>query len=103
MKLALLLMLLISFVRPVMRSRAYRRHHRHRMLAHARRVIFIQCVDGDTSGIDHRISRHADNLAICSCPMCGNPRRHGYFEPVLTFAERRADADFREQLRELGF
>lgn len=20
--------------------------------------------------------KYADNLAVCSCPMCGNPRRH---------------------------
>ncbi len=34
-------------------------------------------------------ARNANHLAACSCPICGNPRRHGD-EPTLQ--ERRADA-----------
>lgn len=43
--------------------------------------------------------RLADHLAQCSCPMCGNPRRH--FGEV-TRAERRAELSAHEQVREVG-
>ena len=39
-------------------------------------------------------SRFADTPKLCSCYMCGNPRRFGF----LTLDEQRADADFRDQL-----
>ncbi|PWC73436.1 hypothetical protein TSH58_04505 [Azospirillum sp. TSH58] len=59
-------------------KRARRRHDRARMVAKAARLrpwaAFPQ--------------KGADNLASCSCWMCGNPRRH-WLEP--TMQERRAD------------
>lgn len=46
-------------------KRARRRHDRQRMIAKARRIRPWEDVP----------QRAADNLAICSCRMCGNPRR----------------------------
>lgn len=47
-----------------MRDRSERRHHKERMKARARRLL------------PGRSPEHlADNMAKCSCPMCGNPRK----------------------------
>lgn len=35
-------------------------------------------------------AKSAEYLAVCSCWMCGNPRRHGKAAERLTLAERRA-------------
>lgn len=42
---------------------------------------------------DHpKAERYAERLAVCSCWMCGNPRRHRNRLAVkLTMQERRAD------------
>lgn len=43
---------------------------------------------------------NGDNLAVCSCYMCGNPRR---FFGDATMQENRARANGDEQMRENGF
>lgn len=53
--------------------RAWRRHHRGRMIAHARRVVGILGI-GDVLGIDWSVKNH-DHLKVCSCWMCCNPRK----------------------------
>jgi len=58
------------------RKRARRRHDRARMIARARRVRPWSKVP----------QKEADNLAMCSCWMCGNPRR---WQSELTMQERR--------------
>ena len=53
-------------------------------------------------------SRFRDNMKRCSCPGCGNPRRHAGIpkvtqwggKAVLTLGERRAVADTRDQVEE---
>lgn len=62
-------------------KRARRRQDRARMVARARRLY-----------PDHDIPQQvADNLAACSCYMCGNPRR---WHRELTMQEiRRASKD----------
>ncbi|WP_085552125.1 hypothetical protein [Azospirillum agricola] len=63
-------------------KRARRRQDRARMLARAKRYYPGQ-----------RHQRLADNLASCSCWMCGNPRRwHG----EVTMQERRQDVRDRD-------
>jgi hypothetical protein len=47
-------------------KRAIRRHHLRRMKAKARKVYPWCSVP----------QKHANHLAVCSCPGCGNPRRH---------------------------
>ena len=39
--------------------------------------------------------KYADNLAVCSCPMCGNPRKHFHQE---TLQEKRADDEYKEEI-----
>jgi hypothetical protein len=67
-----------------MSTRALRRHHEQRM---KRRVA------GYYGGYAHHDPRHVGRIAharkLCSCWMCGNPRRLG----ELTLQERRAAAD----------
>jgi hypothetical protein len=58
------------------RKRARRRHDRARMVAKAFRV----------RPWDKVPQKAADNLASCSCWMCGNPRR---YENQHTMQERR--------------
>ena len=59
-------------------KRARRRHDRARMVARAMRVYPWAKAP----------QKLADNLAVCSCWMCGNPRRWWY---ELTMQERRQD------------
>ena len=47
-------------------KRALRRMHLRRMKAKARKI-YHWCT---------RTEKYANNLACCSCPECGNPRRH---------------------------
>lgn len=42
-----------------------------------------------------RKARNANHLAVCSCWMCGNPRRH---LGEITMQERRAELRARDQL-----
>ena len=54
-----------------MSKRALRRHHKARMKQRARKVAKIW------GGVPlNHLDKHADHLAMCSCEMCGNPRRH---------------------------
>ena len=61
-------------------KRALRRHHRQRMIQHALRSLLITGLFKDTEDPDGS-SRHRwaafmhNNLAACSCRMCGNPRK----------------------------
>jgi hypothetical protein len=54
-------------------KRERRIRDKQRMKAKARRVsrLWRSYYDGDSS----RAMKHADYLAVCSCSMCGNPRR----------------------------
>jgi len=54
-----------------MRGRAIRRFHKERM---KRKAAWVGRVMWDWQDIP--AGKYADNLAICSCEMCGNPRRH---------------------------
>lgn len=65
-----------------MRSRAYRRHHKQRIKAKAKRVFEINL--GPNIAFVHDCGKYrsqlarwiktADYLAVCSCDQCGNPR-----------------------------
>ena len=47
--------------------------------------------------------RRADNFQVCSCHACGNPRRNftSCTEERLTFQERKAWVDMKQQYEEL--
>lgn len=78
----------------MIRGRAYRRW-RHKQLVHKHlsRIVREQSLDLDTA------RKYAAMRAItphpCSCPMCGNPRRH-FGEK--TIQEKRADQMMATQL-----
>lgn len=75
-----------------MRGLAYRRHHRQRMLERAKRK--LRDWGDDPVWIEQSALRWADNLAKCSCYMCGNPRRH--FNE-LTFQEQRSKLNEKDE------
>jgi len=62
----------------------------------------------DERGSLHEMPAHVMGKVLqypcfCSCPMCGNPRRikGGWAGHPLTMQERRADDDYKDQLKEL--
>ena len=85
----------------------YRRHHALRKQQHAYRVVSEMWGVGRTGHSTdedaHRMARKLrDNLAVCSCSMCRNPRRSDWSsgKERLTIQERRVksitlDFDFR--------
>lgn len=66
--------------------RALRRHHRERMLRRALRSYVLSWPDYDEHERRQRALRWFNNLKLCSCYMCGNPRK---YEGALTLQERR--------------
>ena len=58
-------------------KRALRRHHRQRMIAHARHVLYIGMRPSDPE-MQEWARRNYNHLKKCSCWMCGNRRKwHG--------------------------
>lgn len=72
------------------RTRAFRRHH---LLRVKRRV--RSYYGGVHRDDPRRIGQMAHSRPLCSCWMCGNPRR--YFR-MVTLQEVRAELAMREQL-----
>jgi hypothetical protein len=62
----------------VKKNRAWRRHKRAVKVAKAAKVIKSWSDQANCSSLSEDIAyrsvRQADNMAICSCLMCGNPR-----------------------------
>ncbi len=71
-----------------MRDRGIRRAHRERMVRRAYKILKIGGFK-DEINLYLRSLRHADNMKICSCWMCGNPRRWSKGDDKLTIQERR--------------
>lgn len=58
-----------------MRTSKFRRHHRTRIKAKAKRIV------GDVT--PKELGVHCNHrMAICSCHFCGNPRKHFNSEPI---------------------
>ena len=77
-------------------GRAWRRHDRARISRRRRSYVYL-------TDLDTPLGRRALGMAIhtavlCSCWMCGNPRRNPRKE--ITLAEKRADLAFRDGLQE---
>ena len=75
----------------IVKKRALRRHHAGRLKKRAKQV-FKQWDFGkgmSKGELDEAIGRFHNNLAKCSCSMCGNPRKYG----EKTVQERRAEKD----------
>ncbi len=71
-----------------LQPRARRRHERTRQIARALRSCRYQDMPPDER--ERFAVRTHDHLAVCSCWMCGNPRR---YEGELTVQERRRKWD----------
>ena len=54
-------------------NRAERRHQKFRIRENAKRA--LKWLWGDLYNEAHALKR-AEHMANCSCPMCGNPRKH---------------------------
>lgn len=72
-------------------NRAERRLAAKRMKAKAKEKLKAWGYKDD-SLTDRMIGKHADNMAICSCDMCGNPRK---VWGKKTIQERRFESRFR--------
>lgn len=73
------------------KSRAERRHHHERMLNKVKKFSLYQNYFwNEEDKIQHQ-KRMAENRKPCSCEMCCNPRRSGWYkgEGKLTMQERR--------------
>lgn len=66
------------------KKRALRRAHLRRMKAKAEQI-FVPY--GKSAAHARQLANH---LKICSCAMCGNPRRYAKGEERLTIQEKRA-------------
>lgn len=86
-----------------MSSRALRRHHRVRMIERAKFVVrrWFGWTDRlSEDELHRRAAKVADNLAVCSCRACCNPRHADRWQgPTLTRQEQRADDPKRICLR----
>lgn len=98
-------------------SRALRRHHRARMHKRALKLqkawwnwpeeeggLLVGGVKSEET-LHRGASRLRDNMKICSCWMCCNPRRSSMFKKRerLTMQEHRENDRFEDQLKELDF
>lgn len=91
-------------------KRALRRHHRARMQRRAAKMLHQWWYSstprfGSVSDewFQKNVRRHRDNMAICSCSMCANPRHSswGGRTASLTMQERKEDERFVYELEEL--
>jgi hypothetical protein len=72
-----------------MKTRSERRHQHKRMLK--KTLEFVKNIWGrnfSKETLDEIVKTHAETRAMCSCWMCGNPRRHQ--KDKLTIQEKRA-------------
>lgn len=87
-----------------MRNRSFRRHQRNRMQYHAYHVLAhsIYCDEPNINKIQDKAPYYRDNLKICSCWMCRNPRRNVWNRRErLTRQERRNLDKFKDELKEV--
>ena len=61
-------------VESILGRRSIRRHHKDRMKRKAERIVVCIWRNRDPRVI-RNMRINADNLTVCSCEMCGNPRR----------------------------
>ena len=73
----------------IVKKRALRRHHASRLKKKAKQVFKLwDFGKGMSKGkLEEAVGRFHNNLAKCSCSMCGNPRKYG----EKTLQERRVD------------
>lgn len=86
-------------------SRALRRHHHDRMYRRARHIFRYVWWSGKHEDSEHdehiRARRMANNMKICSCWMCCNPR-NAFGRNERTIQELKAEDSFEDQLVDFG-
>ncbi len=82
------------------RTRAERRHNTAKYKAKALRRENAVHPEARRDLTDRDIAILANNATICSCWMCGNPRRH-YGNAPQTLQEIRANDSFKDVLSEM--
>ncbi|MHA2403866.1 MAG: hypothetical protein ACXADH_12800 [Candidatus Kariarchaeaceae archaeon] len=94
------------------KKRALRRFHNERMLRRSIRAIennwYWSPEDRENdrrSGWIYKIARRRrDNMQVCSCSGCGNPRRSwGKREDRLTMPEIKAEDSYLDQIQEIFY
>jgi hypothetical protein len=90
----------------VMSNRAIRRHHRERLKKRTRKILlsseFYSIFNPDwLEDLEYRINRRWNNMQMCSCHMCCNPRR-GYERDAMTMQEKREYDRYLDDLKELS-
>lgn len=95
-------------------KRATRRHHQNRLKKN-RRNYWGYGKHGWRAYCEHErgslyempnnyVGMVLQHPCVCSCSMCGNPRRHGgWAGERITMQERRADDDFKDQMDDWFF
>lgn len=79
-------------------KRAQRRHHYNRLKKRRQKLHYWSRYDDNWA--KRQLGMAVNTPCNCSCPMCGNPRRHFGDK---TMAELRRDDAFRSQIEEAYF
>lgn len=86
----------------VMSNRAIRRHHRERLKKRTRKILasnyFSKYFPYWHNNLEFHVNVRWNNMQICSCHMCGNPRK--YYND-LTFQELKENDRYSDDLKEL--
>ena len=82
-----------------MKKREERRHHLDRMKAKARRIARDSWNYSEYNDDPKRAEKWANTLCLCSCGMCGNPRKWKW-SCEKTRQERMADRTLKEGMDE---
>jgi hypothetical protein len=81
-------------------SRAIRRHHRERLKKRTRKILSNEIFAFIRNDLDRRVNVRWNNMQMCSCPMCGNPRRWDHKDKTLQ--ELKAYDRYSDGLEELS-
>ena len=84
-----------------MRTRAERRHHHNRMKKKTESFLTLKWyADNQEEKFKKLVNRLCENRKICSCEMCGNPRRNGYakMSDRYSLQEKKNAISFKEEL-----
>src|SRR5271157_803 len=91
-----------------MSNRAIRRHHRERLKNRLRKILssrefYSMYNPGWTKDLEYQVNIRWNNMQMCSCSCCGNPRRKsaGWGYEPQTIQEKRANCDYKDQLFDL--
>jgi len=87
-------------------DRSKRRHHRARMYKKAQKLLVrwwgTEYADSHQEDLHCQASQVRDNMQVCSCYCCGNPRRTAWNKKEkLTMAEKRMLDNYKNDMEML--